>query len=569
MPRPIVLAEFNVAAFRTDWVAVGGGVWAIDVSGAYPDVDPELVVDVRIDAIDRVGSVMYEGELLAEVFAYADLQDAPSFYWDAAIKTVYARFPDWNWPNDTVRMGGRYFISTDYFENGGTTYDDRLVSVPPMEQKKDRLFFNKLVTANWSMNIANADLFYDDLHKWGAYNQQVRYFLVPDADAVTPSIVPIRVGRIKDFAFKGNEVEVFVQDIRAALSAQIPATILTKTAYPDLATDLVGQLVPIAFGKLYDVVPVCVNSLNAAGPYTFLLADATLGALKEITTVRVDGAVVTPNSTNLTTCSFTLTAAQVKNGTVFKNVSVDFQGYAVATVLVNNPLDIVSKLIETYADIVYGADTYDTAEWTAEKATKPAVALYVKDAATLLSAIEQIMFAVRGGFLVKPDGKFTWRTSDLTGAEDWTITDDDWLDTPEIVYDTSEMLSFARAGYARKVNANVLTYAQDDSHKAYVRNLYGTADGETFDTALVEAADALAYAQRIMDESADPTILVYGRLSGDFAEMEIGQTVLAAINRLSNNVYVPWLGTLKGEAIRVAPDPMTGEVEVTLRFIGG
>ena len=571
MDHPIILAQFTAASPWAAWVSYGAGIWYTDLSGAYPLVDSELVTGIAIkDLESNIGTVIYDGDELPKAESLTELLSAPSYYWVSTTRTLYAHFPMFNPPNATVSIGILYSVAQEFFDGlDGTIFLPHLKDLPPLSQEKDRIFFKKIALNSWTMTLNNSGLTYDGLPDWGVYNRIVQYYL-GEAGQPFSEFVPIRSGRIRDFAFRGSEVIVNVQDLRAQLTLRAPTTSLTVAEYPNLDTKLSGKKKPIAFGRLFDVEPACLNATDPTGPYVFLLADPVYGSLKAVDDVRVDGADVVPSAIDLEACTVTLTAGQVLDGSQFRSVRVDFQGYSDAEGdLIENPLDIIAWLLANVAGVEYNSTNYSQLEWEREKLEKPSVALLLSSPIQILSVIESMMEATRGGFLVTPDGRFTWRTPNYAARPKWNITDLDWIEMPEVTYDTSEVLASVRVGYRRSQAEGSYRYVETTTRAATVYRDFRILDDEDFDLPLVDAEDAETFGSDVMALSGEPAIIVNGRVPIDFAGMQIGQNAQVALNRYVGGSFQTWLGVLQGEILGVAPDAASGEVEITVRIVRG
>lgn len=570
MRRPVVLAQFPVTSPWLQWVSYGAGVWYADFNGAYPLVDPELSAGASARAFESVVSgVSYRGEALEAAGSVSELLVSPSFVWDRDTRTAYARFPYFNPPDESIVIGVAYYVGSELYDAlDGRVYVPHLKDVPPLSQEKDRLFFKKVATASWPMTLDNSGRTYDSMPEWGVYNQEVSYLLGYEGDPIE-DFMPVKSGRIRDFTFKGAEVVVNVQDLRARLKAKAPSRTMTVDEYPDLDPDDSGKVKPIAFGVVYGVEPTCLNPGSATGPYRFMLADGYYAPIKAVDEVRVDGAAVTPDSVDLAAGTFTLTAAQVMDGSSLRDVSVDFRGYAPGGTLIDNPLDVVTSLMSWFSGVEYGAEEFNTTRWERELLGKPAVGLYADEAKEVLSLVGLMMESTRGGLVVDPDGRYSWSTPNYEARPKWDVSDWDWVDDPEVAYDTSEVLAFARVGYARREARREYRYVEDRDQEVVVSRTFGVSDSEEFETALTAEADALALASEVMSLSSGPATVVSGRVGMAFAGVAAGDNVQLAVNRMVGGAWSSWLGTVRGEALRVAVDALSGTVEISVRVIPG
>lgn len=569
MTKPILLAEFSAASLWPTWVGYGAGIWYTDFSGAYPLVDPALKVGIDTKVIlGDVGSVIYEGDALLRAESITELLVAPSFYWERSTSTLYARFQEFNPPNDSVRVGVKYYVaSQNYDDDEGHIYLALMKDTPPLAQNKDRIFFKKVSTGTWSLTLDNASGLFDDLPNWGVYNQLVQYYIGELGDTID-KFKPIKAGRVKDFTFSGADVKLNVQDLRSRLVTRLPINTLTATEYPNIDDRNVGKLKPVAFGENYAIEPVCLNS-KSSGPYVYLIADTTFGVLESVSAVRVDGVVVTPSAVDLNAGTVTLTAAQVKDGTTFKAVDVDVKGHKINGAYTANPLKIIRYLIDYLSLTPYTDDFYDTREWDKYEAEMPNVGIYSTKQIQILTVIEQAMLTTRGGFLITEDGRYTWRNPNYGKRPVYFIRDIDWLAMPEVEYDTDEVLSYVRVGYAKNNAADEYKIVENRTAEREVYNQFNIVNNETFETIAVQEATTSALASDIMSLSKAPAIVVSGSVPLSFFGMQIGTNVQLEVNRFIKGEFVPWLGTIRGEVLSVKPNVLANRMDIEVRVVDG
>lgn len=569
MKHPVVVAQFNVSSSWLAWTSYGAGVWYVNFEGEFPLIDPELTVDFPVKNFSAdIGAVTYNNEELIQAESITEILITPSFYWQRETRTLFAHFNQFNPPNSSVRIGILYSVAPEFVDGlEGTLFLPRLKSLPPLSQDKDRLFFKRLAVSSWTMVLDNGDLFFDGMPDWGVYNQRVSYF-IGEQGASFRTFTPIKTGRILDFSFTDGEVSVRVQDARAQLRLRAPLSTIEQLQFPEAAENIIGAFKPFAFGKLFDVSPICVNSGDVAGPYVFLLADEAYGKLHAVSSIRVDGSEVVPIEADLDRGLFSLSAAQVKDGNRFKAVRVDLEGYENADgSLMENPLDIAEWLIRNVAGVPYSDKTFSSMEWSRERANKPSVAFFISQPTQVLSIIERLMEATRGGFLVDVDGKFTWRTPNYSARPKWSVTDEDWLYAPSVVFDTSEVIASARVGYRPSQSEGVYRYVRNVEYASSVYENYKILDEEDFELCLTNEEDAASFARELMKLSSAPAIIVTGRVSSSFNKMQIGQNAQVSVNRLIKGAFSAWLGNKQGEIISVAVDAERCEVEFSVRIV--
>lgn len=571
MGHPIVVAQFTVSSPWTAWANLSAGLWYINFNGVYPLIDAELSEGLPTKAIEAaVGSVVYRGEDLLKAESLTELASAPSFYWNSQTLDLVVHFPAFNPPNETTSVGIIYSVSHELYDSlEGFVFFPHMKDLPPTAQEKDRLFFKKIAISSWTMTLDNAGHDYDGMPEWGVYNKVVKYY-IGRSDLAFSSFAPLKQGRIRDFSFENNEVVINIQDLRAQLATRVPTAYFSEEEYEDLAQKIIGKKKPLAFGRLLDAEPICVNAESIAGPYEFLLADGDIAAIKSVDQVRVANAPITPLAIDLQKGTITLSSAHIKDGASFKDLRVDFQGYVDETgTLIENPLNIISFLLSRFSNVPYTEEFYEMDEWSKEIQDKPSVALYIASPSELLSIIERIMEATRGGFLIASDGRYTWRTPNYASRPKWNIQDTDWLYEPSVAFDTSEVLASVRVGYGKSQKEDEYRYVENLTKQKEVLRNFNLLDDEDFELILSDKEAAEKFAEDVMQLSHEPAILVSGRLPITYAGMQIGRNAQIQVNRLVRGEFVHWLGEMRGEILKVSPDALKGEVEVTVRVVPG
>jgi len=569
--RPIILASFSIGEIWVSWVNYSPGIWYVDFNGIYPLVDPELSDGFETKAIVEIGAVLSNGASLQEQTSLGLLDTNEGWYWDFSTKTLYVKLQDSTRPEAVgIKIGINIFVGSETFSSISEQklYRPDLKSLPPLTQSKDRLFFKKIQTSTFQMRLDNGSLFYDGIKDWDIYNQRIEY-LFGYSNQTLANFSLVKVGQIKDFEFSGTDVILNIIDPRFQFKARIPEKTYSKGTFFDLSDDDAGQPIQIAFGEIRNAAPIIVN-IEGSEPFVCKLADETVASIKSIDTVRVDGAVVTPSNIDLTNCTFELSAAQVKDGTVFREVEVDFKGYVDdGNNLIDNPLDIILFILDRFLQIEFNTVNFNVSEWNLEtnKASQIPAYLYVDTKRSIKSIIEEISYSLRGGFIPQNDGKYTFRTLDRTSIYDLIIDDFDWIETPDVSVDTDEILSYVRIGYDKNVNDKRFRVVEDRNSEIDVINAFAIRDDETFNTLLKLKSSAEDLGADIMSLSNTEAVIIKGKVSLDYAFVRAGKLFKADVNRFVDGEFQEWYGTLTGEILSVAPDIFNEYTELVLRVI--
>jgi hypothetical protein len=219
----------------------------------------------------------------------------------------------------------------------------------------------------------------------------------------------------------------------------------------------------------------------------------------------------------------------------FSKVTVDFDGVVDSGgSMIQDGLDVIADLIETYANIAYVNANFDIEQWQDVQSDIPNIYLYVEKESTVIEEIEKITASIQAQFDVRGDGRYTVRVFDDTKAPVKTIEADEMFGVHSLEYNSDEFLSRVIVNYS-----NGLKYIYDDE-EAEVNKRFKYKRPRVFDTLLVSSADATSFAERVMEFSGDPKALIEIETKTQNIDVNIEDNVIAFINRRASE----WLSSV-------------------------
>jgi len=576
--HPVIALQVGIRQTQTFWLVDSAGIWMYDLRGTYSDFDTDLTDGAPTLPVVSVNSVTVDGTDLTEVTSYTNTIDgratalatAASFIYDDVNDIIYARFDAlYNPPLIyDINIGAVLGLSDNKYYDyvNGVNYSPDLENTPQFPQRKDPIFFQQMQFDSFVQNIDNSDYSYDDRKGSNLFGSTADYYL-GTKDLAFEYFEKIYEGRVIKSAFQSSGTwALSIRDSRKALSNTIANNYIDGTVYTDADDYALSTPAPILYGMVTGVKCISLQEEQTGSPstYAFLFADASVydyyvsGAV-----IKVDGAAVTPSTApDGSTGLFALAVADYDPGQ-----EVTYTGGGIvdgSAVLIDNQLDIAQHLLENFASISYTGNNFNTAEWTIEqtKASDNIGVAIIDGTTTVISVLEELAQTSAAGFLRQPDGLLTWRTFDADNLPIATIKTDDWLDDPRLDNDADQVISKAGVKYDQDVSSGLWLREIDDSKEAAVKGTYDTNRSKEFETLYTDSADALLFAQDIMNKSDAVRDIITGTVRLEFIEPEIGQNVQIELDHTNGT---SWLGKLKCEVLESIPDIRNGRLRLVLR----
>jgi hypothetical protein len=417
-----------------------------------------------------------------------------------------------------------------------------------------------------NIQLHNEDGYFDNFMDNILYGQPARAkYGIDDMDGTEMSYADYRQVMklyIEKFTLNWTRCQMVLVDYRKLFSRKLPIRFFNKDDYPNLKDSNVGKPIPLTWGPAYNVEAVCTNDEESGSPanYTFKLVDVTdhANGIKSIDKVTVENTDKTAYKTDdLTNGQFTLPSAHYSPG---QRVYVDYQGFVDGgSNLIKNSLDVIEDILDTYLEVPYNANNYNTTAWEAIQASTKNLGVHIGKQEKVSTIIGKIALSNFGYFIQQDDGLFTFKILDRTAAADETVLLNEYFDEPEIDFDGSRYLSSVRIGYAKDQANDEYRWYEDNSLESDIVAEYKKYNSKDYETYLTSKSDAQDLAGKFMDfmkEVRGTLVTATGIQRVDF---EIGDVKNLTLDRRDRG----WKGALKTAIIGLKQD-LTGTGKVTI-----
>jgi len=557
------------------WVAYEAGIWFYTLTPASPEVSDTGSVTPWFytgmsDKTIVVLSTRVDGIFYTESSSLSNLRITnESFYWDNDMQTLYFHFdnnnPYYTFLNITLGASTGY-SNKAFYDDNDTYYSPLIELVPNISMNKDPLFFGIFSYDGGGVTISNKEGQFDDTTLFGETivgKFGFRDLLISEWSTTFNMYA-------EDSSFNYDVAIFNIQDKRKSLSLRIPVNIFDIDTYPYISEDMENEPIPIAWGTVRDV-PVAVINHSEVAPSAWVikLMDTTNHYMEglQIPVVYVEGIAVTISnfSASAGTCEIAPGDYDPESGYI---VTADYIGNVTGgNVPIENSLNVIEDILVEYMSIPYTVDTYNTVEWAAEKLNTYDIGLAVFGNTQINDVIELICASNSGIFLIQNDGRYTFRTYDEDRVPTLTIPYDELLgkgaDIINVDYPSEEYLTDNVVKYNKGWNGNRYRSVRNISYKDEVFAEKGQYNSRTFETVLVNKADAETIAENIMLRSKNiiPTFRV--TVMQQAMEIEVMQFVQLQTDSPRRELF----GEVIAEVVGFDKDPLTGEVQLTLKFV--
>lgn len=393
----------------------------------------------------------------------------------------------------------------------GMYYEGRIRSLPTLSMRVEKSFGDPGQIGSGNVTLANEDGFFDSLTglQWDA-GQSVLKFGVDEialaeqlpqgGDGVlaeaggilgydTGGIVGVgeTLVAVADLVYRDCDYADFetlgtwrnkgwdksdedftleLEEKKGALKKKIPTVSYDRATYPNIADPDIGRVIPIVFGTIYDVAPVCIDTAAR----TFKVAGH---AIKEFLGCRVKklvpGDLVDAENeswvdVNFETVDegngeFTLAADDWEGS---QEVAVDFRGRMNADgTLMTNASDVVRDLVVTWLgepESLIDADSFD-ASWEVYNVgydadgwpvTHLGIALCIDEEEDATDIVARINSTVGAYFFNGFDGKYHFVAFDPIPGDSVLSFDESEIEELSENVDATEMISSVKAQYQHR-----------------------------------------------------------------------------------------------------------------------
>jgi hypothetical protein len=582
--RKIVLVEESIGNIYSKWVNEGPGIWKGKIfyrkNTAYGFKEAgflfspfkqsgsgELTNEDYTQASD-VGSVQEDGIELTEYDTYSDMYvTAGSWFFDRKNQLLYVHMTNDDWIHEhLIVVGIEVKITNDSVANdlGNGNYEERLIGVPTISKTKDSQTYGLIQHAGGMIEIADQDGKFDQILGMDYFGQPLimkfGFEGIPYEEFIT-----LTRGYIESAEFDWETIRFNLRDDRQKLSRKIPLNVFDQVTYPYLDDDNIGKPIPIFYGQVRNAPVICTNKNQGGSPaWVFKACDVSdhPNGIEEITTVYVDGIVVSPSATDLSAGTFTLA-----NGDWDGQKQVTFDGKGLHDASDNyltNPLDILTNLLSVYLLINYDTTNYDTTAWAAAKAHDLAAScgFFLDQPEEIISIIAGLCRSTSGCFVKLDGGKYTFRYTDIEASSSGTIRLNEFMEPTTIETDSDSLVTVIRIGYAKNYAANEYRYAVLDDRRSAIFSRYSKDNDIELETYLVNEADAIALGEHLYDLYDDSEPIVDAMTKSQYIDIEIMDVYRVEMLRASEKRIIP---DFIGEVVKIDKNPLEATVSMRLR----
>jgi hypothetical protein len=171
-----------------------------------------------------------------------------------------------------------------------------------------------------------------------------------------------------------------------------------------------------------------------------------------------------------------------------------------------NALDAIVEILSLAYNIQYNDIYYNTTNWTAARALVPVITIDMQDEGSVIDIIEDICASVFGLFLIESDNRFSFKIIDTSVSAETTIVHADILNSHEVSYDPSEVISSVKVGYNKDWDSDYVspyTWYTDTSQESAIYLKYKTYNQGEYFTLLTNLTDATAFGTKILNYAKD------------------------------------------------------------------
>lgn len=541
--RRVFLAEITAGQHLVFWTLNSGSTWYASTT-------------LNVVGVEENGVALTARASIALVDA-----NPGSYFHDSVTDRVYVHCTAGASPYDkTLQAQVKFYFANHPKIFNDIYYEPRLLSVPALSLRVERKFTGVGQIAGGSLTLDNHDGFFDDLVdlQWDAGLAAV-YF-----GADRPGLSTMAFGdygligswRMSNWNKTNEKFTLTLLERKSSILKKIPTTVYSRADYPNLRESDKGKYVPLAYGTVKDVTPVCINvstrRFKVAG-HAITGFDAVRVKNESTGAWDVKGFA----TVDLANGEFTMSGSDWVDG---NEIAVDFRGKPNGSVVMDNASDVVKDILT----VVLGEPSanLNASSFTAAKnrldggvvfnsvnrATIGQLGVYVDDAVEARAVIETINLAVGVYLISDANGTFYYRVFDPVVGEGLPeLTEKDITAFSE---DTKCDAIYSRViiRYAERHTLEWFeTYKYDISERRYLHDQAEPALLEK-DAVVSSTSDAKILGQRLGLQESRPArswkITAFGRLlltklPGDFLHLiypRHGLDVIVEIVEISHDL---------------------------------
>jgi hypothetical protein len=189
--------------------------------------------------------------------------------------------------------------------------------------------------------------------------------------------------------------------------------------------------------------------------------------------------------------------------------------------------------------------------------------LYINDESEISKIIERVCVSDDACFIVKDDGKFTYRIYDENRTVSKTIKSDEWMNAPKFTKKLSELLSSVKVKYNKDLYNDEFKNLLNTTYESEVYAQYDYKKEKSIETDLSDLTGATDKATTIITRSKDVLPSIKRTTKTQNIDLEIMDFVIADHSRESQTTKA-WAVY---EVIGITKDLNKAEVILDMKYV--
>jgi len=433
------------------------------------------------DNIESATVILFFNQFLNIASDFTDLENTPYSYLIAG-DLVYLNVPKhpWLYPDSQtqIRLRQGYLSGPPNPDNPSTINIDGepfpvRFKVPSFSVKLSDVISGLVKYSTFSGTLWNNDGYFDNTETVNLFNSPVLIKRTWKDNPTQADFITIRSGFVENIESEFDEITIHCADKYRSLEEPV-CKIVSEDDYTITETSSIGDEIPLVYGT------VSIDLIK--------LTNTTFLACEGLTNVA---AVYNSDGASLT---FT-----VDYGTGIITQATGTADYATVTGITTKKIgEIITDLVTRKTDISYTSDNWDLTEVTEYTDASPDINITL-EGGSVKEAIAEILKSDMAFLIQLNTGVFTLRkwgnVYNQHTIESWKITK-----KPSRTFEDAQENYFSscivRYGHNEKEDTYASKYL-DDSNEARSLDLYSKSTRSTFDTRLIDEADAIDLAERL------------------------------------------------------------------------
>lgn len=448
-----------------------------------------------------------------------------TFFYDSATKVLYVNPPNptsRSFFDDTYQARLIFYFSKHPKKLRGVFWDPRLVSAPDISLRIEPKFSGVGQIGGGKLTLNNGDGYFDQLDEnvqWDAGRVIMEIGAdMPDGqgDMAESDYQKVGTWRTERTGREGLNFALNLREPKTNLENKIPHREYTRSEFPNIAEDLLGKPIPMAWGTLFSKAPILIDKAAKK----FKIADHPIWGIEAI---RIKTTTEGWKTINYATVDNNRAEFTLGGDWTDEEVAVDFKGRKNPDgSLMENPADIAADVLNYVGESKMDATSFFLArEWFVigkdrfgQEVTELAPCIHLDTHRTGLEVMSQIN-NICGTFLFVDHEGF-WRFSPfvpvrgqdldpLAGNPMQTFTDREILEgSMSKTVDSAKLFSKVVVRYAeRTVEGWAPTVSDEVKRNQFIHDLPPQFT-ETKTVGLGKSDDADYWLERFLNGEARP-----------------------------------------------------------------